>query len=686
MNAPQPKGQICDVCGEDKPKKAFGWRGQTAEEKKTLGLAPTSKVRRSTCLVCETKAEREELAAATHDARTARDRREIEKELARKKLRKEKRQEEALTRREAVRQKLLEDELARKSLLEFLKKFYPKYIAGWVHVDICNRLEKFLRDVQAGKNPRLMLFMPPRHGKSIIASQHFPAWALGQCPDFEIIAASYGSSLPIKFSRHVRGLLRDPKYQKLFPETVLDKENENVEGWSTTEGGGYIPAGVGGGITGKGAHILIIDDPVKDAEEADSAIIREATWDWYGSTAYTRLAPLSGVLVIQTRWHDDDLAGRLIQQMKEAHKEIDAIEKDAIEALDAEREMGEMDELEYTRRLNRIDKDIRSKRYDVDNWEIVNYPAEAVYDEYKTEDDSIVFVDPESGNTVDDVIDFEKAKARLLRKKGDALHSARYPSDRLRKIKNAIQERHWHALYQQNPVPEEGSYFKKEMFRYRRGPVDIGDYPIGIAWDLAIGKKQTNDWTVGVVFALDFDGNIQVIDQLRGRWDTNEIARNIIETYKKYRAMTTQMCMVGIEKGQLELAVRPELNRLEKEKGVYPSYADDLKPLTDKLVRARPLQGYMQAGKVVFADPDLNPWVETLVHEMLRFPSGVHDDCVDALAWGARMVEKHFSIPRRPDMPRRHRRRNRDESMKSVKQRLREALRKQNSGKDPMAA
>jgi len=693
-NLTAPRTKVCDSCKEDKPVKQFGFRAQTAEEKETLDLAKTTKMRKATCMLCESEAEKKELSAANSDHVREKNLHVARRKLAEKEAKRERTHTKTRDKVMTAKRELMERELSRKSLLQFLKRFYPKYIAGWVHVDICNRLERFFAEVVAGMNPRLMLFMPPRHGKSIIASQHFPAWALGQMPEFEIIAASYGSSLPIKFSRYVRALLRDPRYQSVFPDTILDRENENVEGWGTTEGGGYIPAGVGGGITGKGAHILIIDDPVKDAEEADSETTRESTWDWYGSTAYTRLAPQSGVLVIQTRWHDDDLSGRLVAQMNEAYKELEGLEREIREMLNKQHEEGEIDDVKYSMCIADMQKDLREKRSHIDTWEIVSYPAEAEYDEYQDENGATVFVDPESDTPVvpeahihsrggSNVIDFESAKARLLRRKGDALHPARYPSDRLKKIRNALQSRHWHALYQQNPVPDEGSYIKKEMLRYRKGSLDFHELPIAIAWDLAIGKKQTNDWSVGVVGAIDHEGNIQVIDQLRGRWDAHEIARNIITVYAKYRKMTNQMCLVGIERGQLELAIRPELNRLSKEMRIYPPFDDMLKPLTDKLIRARPLQGYMQAGKVVLADPDMSPWVEIMVHELLRFPNGTFDDCVDALAWLARMVERNFSTPKRIDPETRRRRRD---GIKTTRERLNEELRKQNMGKDPMAA
>jgi hypothetical protein len=189
--------------------------------------------------------------------------------------------------------------LSRRRLLPFVHRMNPKYMAGWVHEDICRRLERFSDDVAKGLSPRLMLLMPPRHGKSELASKMFPPWHMGRHPDHEIIACSYNISLAMGFSKKIKAIFDDPAYQTVF-EARLDPENRSTEEWGIAgTGGGYVAAGVGGGITGKGAHILVIDDPIKNAEEADSLNTREGIWDWYGSTAYTRLAPGAGVLVIQ---------------------------------------------------------------------------------------------------------------------------------------------------------------------------------------------------------------------------------------------------------------------------------------------------------------------------------------------------------------------------------------------------
>lgn len=188
--------------------------------------------------------------------------------------------------------------LCRRRFLPFVQRYRPKYMAGWVHEDICRRLERFMRQVELRQSPRLLLMMPPRSGKSELGSRHFPPWVLGQHPDWEIIAASHTSSLTLSFSRYIRDLTRDPSFQALFPDMRLDPTSQSVENWNTLSGGGYMAAGVGTGITGRGAHILLLDDLVKDIEAADSPTIRENTWEWYGSTAYTRLAPGGGVLGI----------------------------------------------------------------------------------------------------------------------------------------------------------------------------------------------------------------------------------------------------------------------------------------------------------------------------------------------------------------------------------------------------
>jgi predicted phage terminase large subunit-like protein len=460
--------------------------------------------------------------------------------------------------------------LSRKRLLPFVEKFNPDYHAGWVHKDICNRLENFSEQVTEQKSPRLMLFMPPRHGKSTLASVAFPAWHLGRNPTHEFISCSYSGSLAMNFSRKVRQLLREPPYAKIFEETKLDKDSQSVESWSTNVGGGYVAAGVGGGITGKGANILLIDDPVKNREDAESDNNRDVIWDWYTSTAYTRLSPGGGILVILTRWHDDDLAGRLLRYAQDG----------------------------------------------ADQWEVVKYPALAEHDEE-------------------------------YRSTGEALHPERYNVDALEQIRKAVGPRDWSALYQQNPVSDEGDYFSRDMIRYyEEDEIEYDKLKYYCAWDLAIGQRDRNDYSVGLIVGVDEYDQMFVVDLVRGRYDGFELVEKILDLYEQWRPG-----IVGIEKGHIEMALGPFLEKRVRERKLYEAYFKDLKVgRRDKEARARAIQGRMQQGMVYF--PKDAVWTGPLVAELLRFPNGTHDDQVDALAWiGLMMTEFSSFFEREEHIP-----------------------------------
>lgn len=611
------------------------------------------------CLACLAKEEsrEEDLVNKEHRIRkeTKRANRNLEKQAARDRARaqrtKQKKLKAELDADSAFKKEYASRVLAKRRLVQYIKRFDKNYKDGWVHHDICRRLEKFYQDVVDGKSPRLLLFMPPRHGKSLIASDYFPSWVLGHSPEFEIIASSYAVSLPLGFSKKIRGRIKDPLYQAMFPDTQLDPESTAAEGWNTLAGGGYIPAGVGGGITGKGGHILIFDDPVKDAEEADSETHREKVWDWYGSTFKTRLAPGGGILGIQTRWHDADLSGKLIDQMKALTKELD----EQILAAKNDRHLAEKDGDEVgVARANKRIEELQDEYAEIDSWEIISYPALATDEEWLTDDNRVVnraeFKELVGEDRFEE--EFTKAKERktlaeggrgtkLIRWRGDALHPDRFPRGRLLNMKRSMQPRHWSALYQQNPVPDDGMYFTKSMLRRNPSPPIRRDMHIYSAWDLAIGEKQTNDFTVGVVGGLDWDDQLHILDVIRGKWgDPATISKIILDTYKKYNCQ-----MTGMERGQLYLAIMPQLKKDIRRRRMAVTFDETLTPITDKQVRARPLQGRMQQGMVDFWSTQ--PWFEEVVHELMRFPGGVHDDIVDALAWLVRMVMKK-QPPKRP--------------------------------------
>lgn len=204
-------------------------------------------------------------------------------------------------------------------LLAYAAYQWPNYADAPHHRLIARKLEA----VERGEIRRLMISMPPRHGKSMLASEFFPAWYIGRNPSHYVIAATYAQELADDFGRKVRNQIADPAFKAIFPGVGLKDDSTSakrfhitapLDAFATGQDGAYFAVGVGGPLTGRGAHLLLIDDPVKNREDADSETIRKKTREWYTSTAYTRLMKDGRVVVIQTRWHEDDLSGWLLAE------------------------------------------------------------------------------------------------------------------------------------------------------------------------------------------------------------------------------------------------------------------------------------------------------------------------------------------------------------------------------------
>lgn len=488
--------------------------------------------------------------------------------------------------------------LARRRLIPYVQRFNPKYMVGWVHADIARRLERFLEQVERGESPRLLLALPPRTGKSKLASEEFVGWGIGKHPEWEFISTSYNLTLPTTFSRRIRDRSRDPAYQALFPTMQLHDESQSVESWLTTAGGAYRAAGVGGPITGQGAHVAIVDDPIKNWEEADSAVVRESLWDWYLSTLHSRLAPGGGVLVIQTLWNDDDLAGRLQAAAKEGGDQFEVVLYPAI-------------------------NESHDEYLGPDGWEILRVPPGMA---------------PPAGST-------------LLRPVMTALHPERYSLKELlakkRNYESLGQRRMWSALYQQNPIPEDGEQFTRDMFAYiDRLPSLVGMY-VFQSWDFAITEKQTSDWTVGSCLAVDWDGNIYELEVIRFRSGDNTIIADAIVNFHKKWSAVSHIVSVGFENGQIWKGIKTTVIQAAKDRQIKSFNYYEMNPLTDKKVRAAPLRGQMQLKRVKMLKEA--PWREVVDGELIRFPGGKNDDCVDAHAWGVRTILDH-TRPKNPSL------------------------------------
>lgn len=440
---------------------------------------------------------------------------------------------------------LLARRKARSSLIGFSSYTNHAYQPAGHHGVIAEALEAVAR----GEILRLMITMPPRHGKSELASRRFPAWYLGNNPDKQIIAASYNSDLSNDFGREVRNIVNSEEYKKLF-DVKLAQDSQAANRWHTDKHGVYVAAGVGTAITGRGANILLIDDPFKDRQEADSETRRETVWNWYTSTAYTRLMPGGAVIVINTRWHDDDLSGRLLAQQEAGG----------------------------------------------DKWTVLSLPA--------------------------------------INGDGEALWPEWYPIDRLRQIQSVLPARDWNSLYQQNPIPDDGDYFKANWFgEYEELPEELTFYGCS---DYAV-TDGGGDFTVHAVFGVDQNKNIYCSELWTGQTTTDVWINAKCDMILKW----SPAIWFG-EKGVIEKAIAPYMTQRMTERNAF-CRIEWMPSVNDKPTRARTIQGMASMGKVFL--PKNAPFKGDILNQLLRFPAGKNDDIVDVFSLIGRGME--FVKPKR---------------------------------------
>jgi len=198
-------------------------------------------------------------------------------------------------------------EVAQTKFLAYAKHVYEGFIEGRHHRIIAEKLE----DIASGNLKRLIINMPPRHSKSELASYLMPSWFLGRNPKLKIIQATMNTELAVRFGRKVRDLIADPIYAEIFPNTDLKQDSQAAGRWETSRGGEYFAAGVGAAMTGRGADLLIIDDPHSE-QDALSASAYDTAYEWYTSGPRQRLQPGGTIIIVQTRWSKKDLTGRLL--------------------------------------------------------------------------------------------------------------------------------------------------------------------------------------------------------------------------------------------------------------------------------------------------------------------------------------------------------------------------------------
>ena len=198
---------------------------------------------------------------------------------------------------------------SRENFLEYTKQVWPEFIGGRHHKVIAEKFEKLAR----GEIKRLIINMPPRHTKSEFASFLLPSWLIGRRPTLKIMQTTHTAELAYRFGRKVRNLMDSEEYRKVFPDVLLRADSKAAGRWETDDGGEYFAAGVGGAVTGRGADLLIIDDPHSE-QDALSPTALEHAYEWYTSGPRQRLQPGGAIVIVMTRWAENDLTGKVLKQ------------------------------------------------------------------------------------------------------------------------------------------------------------------------------------------------------------------------------------------------------------------------------------------------------------------------------------------------------------------------------------
>jgi len=198
------------------------------------------------------------------------------------------------------------------SFLSYVNHMWPEFVCGRHHVIFAEKLEQIAR----GEIKRLIVNMPPRHTKSEFASTFFPSWMMGLKPKMKIMETTHTGELAVRFGRKVRNLMDQEEYKQVFPDVNLQADNKSAGRWETNKGGEYFAAGVGGAVTGRGADLLIIDDPHSE-QDALSPTALDSAYEWYTSGPRQRLQPKGAIVIVMTRWSSIDLTAKLLNAQKE---------------------------------------------------------------------------------------------------------------------------------------------------------------------------------------------------------------------------------------------------------------------------------------------------------------------------------------------------------------------------------
>ena len=434
---------------------------------------------------------------------------------------------------------LKERETARSSFMAFVKKVWPHFIEGPHHKRMAAAFERVAR----GECKRLIINMPPRHTKSEFASYLLPAWFLGNFPQKKIIQTSHTAELAVGFGRKVRNLVDSDVFTEVFPGVGLQADSKAAGRWNTNQRGDYFAIGVGGAVTGKGADILIIDDPHSEQEAAMAATnpeIYDKVYEWYTSGPRQRLQPGGAIVIVMTRWAQRDLTGQVLKADSQRGGE---------------------------------------------GWEVIEFPA--------------------------------------ILPSGKPLWPSFWSLAELEALREELPNAKWQAQYQQNPVGNESAIVKRDWWQWWEEDEPPHCNFILQSWDTAFEKTQRADYSAGTtwgVFNNPKDGNrpnVILLNTYKKRVEFPDLKKDVMREYNDYNPDT-----LIVEKKASGAPLIYDLRAM----GIPVQEFTPSKG-QDKIARLNAVSDIIASGKVWVPR---TRWAEELVDEIAAFPSGEHDDLVDA--------------------------------------------------------
>ena len=482
---------------------------------------------------------------------------------------------------------LLLDEIDKRAARDSFLRFYQR-MTGFFPPKHVKLLAKLLQSMETDKIDRAMVFMPPRHAKTLLCTKLFPAWLIGRDPRSYHMIVAHTQDYAKEIGREIRGYLRSPEYP--WPEVELAEDSQAKDRWRTTVGGEVNTFGAGAGNQhGRPAQWLYMDDIVKGRDMAMSALQRETIWSNYLTDLRSRLQGRRKQLMVYTRWHQDDPAGRILPD-----------DWDGKTGWVEDRNTGEA-------------------------WYVLCLPAVCDRDD-----------DP------------------LGRKPGDWLWPEEFGEDVLgyeRKRGGYF----WSALYQQRPSPEEGLLFSAQHIeqRYSLRNIDLTQMEVYTSHDYAVTEEagaHDPDYTVHMVWGVDPEFNIYLLDMWRGRTLSDEWVGHALRLWSKWKPLRAVE-----EGGQIIKSVGPFLKQQMRKHGVFVDRVqiNSSSATGNKEQRAHALLGLMALGQVYLPQRDECAFLDHLdafEKELMQFPTGRHDDTVDAATLFGRFVDRIVE-GRRPARP-----------------------------------